>query len=210
MSDSTAAVSCAAPTTEESKLEAGSNLTNMTLPQIAVAIKDELNKLDRKQIGLYLIEGKKRLPHGGFMPWVSEYFPEISHKTATTWMKLAGDTEETNSSKRKAASPADRAKKLAAALQTLEKISQAEAKSLNPARLQRFANKIAPLVPSQPEPVKGSGGGALVAIAQQVVNWAKISGAPRGIGLSPADGALIKQACEILTACVPSEEAAAA
>lgn len=174
MPDTRAAASCTAALTE---FEAASNLEAMTLTQLAAAIKSELDQLDREQIGHYLIEAKKRLPHGRFMTWVSENFPEISHKTATSWMKLAaGAQEETDSPKRDTVNPADRAKKkLDDALKTLAEITPEEAGGLDRAHLETLAKKIMPLVP---EPLVGSCGlNMLVGIADRVVKWAEIPAA---------------------------------
>ena len=71
-------------------------LVDLTLPQLAEAAHG-LERLEREYEnmsgicatlkGLVLVEAKKRLGHGKFMPWVKENF--VAHRTATAYMRLA-------------------------------------------------------------------------------------------------------------------------
>lgn len=61
---------------------------------VRTAVLNALNAVDsaRQQCviaGYLLTETKAALPHGDFEDWVATNIPEISHQTATTWMRAA-------------------------------------------------------------------------------------------------------------------------
>jgi Protein of unknown function (DUF3102) len=41
------------------------------------------------QIGALLIEVKRQLPHGQWLPWLAEHCPHISRRTAQIYMQVA-------------------------------------------------------------------------------------------------------------------------
>src|ERR1700722_19365723 len=118
---------------------------NLTLDELASAIQAEMDKFHCKKVGLYLIQAKKlSTKHGQFMQFVKENLPEIPHRTATAWMKLAAGTQETDDTdglNRETVSADDRAKKkLAAALKTLADITPVQAERLDQVHLKKLVN----------------------------------------------------------------------
>ena len=181
---------------------------NLTLDELASAIQAEMEKFDRKKVGLYLIYAKEiATEHGQFMEFVKTNLPRIPHRTATSWMNLAAGTPEAKARKRESANPSDSEKKrYDAALKTLVDMTTSDARRLDQSRLTTVANTIMSLA-LVPEPVRGSGGGALVAIAKQVLSWAAANSRPH---LTDGDRAVLKQASDILATYMEARQAAAA
>lgn len=47
-----------------------------------------------RKAGVYLLEQKRRIKHGGWLPWIAENCPRISDRTAQVWMKIAKNWDE--------------------------------------------------------------------------------------------------------------------
>ncbi len=189
------------------------NSANLTLPELAAKIREAFKKVNREQIGGWLIQAKRlSTEHGQFMKFVKDNLPGIPHRTATSWMKMAGAKKsETDCPKRETARPGGQVKKkLDAALKMLVG-KPADVKRLDPANLEKLANIIVPLVPSGIQPLDGGAGGvrSFVSIAQLAVNCAKIANPLRGNQrISEAELDLLIQGSEILAACVAEIRAA--
>lgn len=179
-------------------------MSNLTLPELAAAIKAELNKLDRKRIGLLLIEAKKHEPHGGFMKWVRDNVPEINHRTATRWMELAG------ASPAKERKPVNVAKRTAAAqkraVELVAKMSPNQARNCEPEQAREIVKLFAPIAKMSVS-VKSWGTSALVSLAEQVVDWRKATPKSGNVpSFSDQECTALKKASEILATLARDQE----